>query len=915
MRQVGTMELTIFCPQCRQLILEQPGCSGCGWQRPAGDNAPGAEIWHIKLTEKLIKPYSYPVAGTRCLYICTNEGTLVALDLESGNIAWQRALDNGCVAPSLALHQDRLLVACQDMRAIPTSGKALLALDATTGRDVWQYETAAHSLSGPTVVGDMLYFAATDGHLYALDIVSGKRQWVARHTPWGPAPPAAANGIVCTGGEGGTITAYAAADGTKLWSFSAEGWFATRPCIEGECVYALSWHDYLYALDAHTGQLLWKYKGECGEAPTTPPLAAKGRVFVGGQVHRDIEAGQEKAYAILALSAQDGVEFWGYLSRDLVFAPLALVDSVLLCSSKDGSFYAIDALKGETYWLTEGESRIVTEPQVVGGIIFFGRRDGSVHAVRWKAKPAEKLLAPATYEQQGEFSLAAAAYALEGEFRKAAALYEKQLGACPETALLYERAGLPEHAAQLWEELGAWERARDLYRQVGDKASLARMMETLDEPLEAAQLYETVGQLAKAADLYECEGDWSSAAGLYERLGQIDKAQAMWESHGEWKRLTNSLLAGGKLVEAAGISEQQGWLEDAARLYEKAEHIEQALRLRVALQDWRNTARLADRLGDYAKKAVALARLGDHASAARAYEQAAHHLTGVSPQDEARIAALYERAADHYDRVFDGLRAFACRQKVRQYRRLPEVQVHGETGDIFAEYEWNTLQLRVENTGFGPACDIRIGLRGKFDVKGPRRVRALLPQKTRALELFVRPRKQQVGPKVPLEAVVTYRDAEGNLYKVNQYMAVPVVEKGSFPGQKIPVRVHLRGDLIQPGSKTQGEEVQSAPTGGHQAVDSGVIRALLLAACTAEDLRRILLYTSNESLRPLLYEFGTNDSLANMIDMTVTYCMKRGLVPDLLAEVEKANPRQYARFMFSEDKLGDSAEQDHENLG
>lgn len=78
--------------------------------------------------------------------------------------------------------------------------------------------------------------------------------------------------------------------------------------------------------------------------------------------------------------------------------------------------------------------------------------------------------------------------------------------------------------------------------------------------------------------------------------------------------------------------------------------------------------------------------------------------------------------------------------------------------------------------------------------------------------------------------------------------------------------------------------------------DTAAVRDLLLAAFTADDLRRLIVYTSKPALRPLVHEFSAGDGLMAMIEKAITYCHKQDCLPDLLAEVEKANPRQYARF-------------------
>ena len=82
-------------------------------------------------------------------------------------------------------------------------------------------------------------------------------------------------------------------------------------------------------------------------------------------------------------------------------------------------------------------------------------------------------------------------------------------------------------------------------------------------------------------------------------------------------------------------------------------------------------------------------------------------------------------------------------------------------------------------------------------------------------------------------------------------------------------------------------------TGGY---DVRAVEDLLLAAFTADDLRRLVYYSSNDGLRQLANRFGRRDGLIDMVLTTIEYCEKRGLLPELLAAVERENPRQYDRF-------------------
>jgi len=82
-------------------------------------------------------------------------------------------------------------------------------------------------------------------------------------------------------------------------------------------------------------------------------------------------------------------------------------------------------------------------------------------------------------------------------------------------------------------------------------------------------------------------------------------------------------------------------------------------------------------------------------------------------------------------------------------------------------------------------------------------------------------------------------------------------------------------------------------TGHAQEYNVAKIRELLLAAFTAEDLRRIFVDTSHSELRLLVTRLGPNDNLATMVDRVIDFCQTRDLWPEFLQEVKQANPNQY----------------------
>jgi formylglycine-generating enzyme required for sulfatase activity len=80
--------------------------------------------------------------------------------------------------------------------------------------------------------------------------------------------------------------------------------------------------------------------------------------------------------------------------------------------------------------------------------------------------------------------------------------------------------------------------------------------------------------------------------------------------------------------------------------------------------------------------------------------------------------------------------------------------------------------------------------------------------------------------------------------------------------------------------------------------DMAKIRQLLLAAFTAEELRRFC--HDRPDFRPVVRRFGPGHGHDDMVDELITYCETYLLFPELLAELKEHNPRQYARFLEPE---------------
>lgn len=162
------------------------------------------------------------------LYAGSRDGTLLVLEAESGEIAWEHRFSGAVAGEPLPVE-----IAGEPAVLVSTTNGALVALDLKTHEPRWTYETQGELRNRPLVVGDVVYFANTRDQVFALDVRSGAWRWQYEQpfqkdfTVHGRAglafvdddgdPALPEGGMILTGFDSGRVAAIGAASGESLW--------------------------------------------------------------------------------------------------------------------------------------------------------------------------------------------------------------------------------------------------------------------------------------------------------------------------------------------------------------------------------------------------------------------------------------------------------------------------------------------------------------------------------------------------------------------------------------------------------------------------------------------------------------------------------------------------------------------------
>jgi len=266
----------------------------------------------------------------------------------------------------------------------------------------WSFPTGDKIVSSPVWAAGTLYFGSADGSLYAVDAASGRQRWAARTGGPVPSTPAVHDGRVHVVSYDGRLHTLDAATGAPLWKFATAGErrfearglhgsqprtqtvadpydvYLSSPVVAQGLVVFGSGDGHVYALDAQSGALRWKFR--TGDVVHASPAVADGTVFVGSWDGR-----------FYALDLATGAERWRFQAgldplmhnQQGFQSSAAVADGVVYVGCRDSNLYALDAKTGAERWrFPTGQSWVVGSPAVAGGRVVFATSDSSlVHIV------------------------------------------------------------------------------------------------------------------------------------------------------------------------------------------------------------------------------------------------------------------------------------------------------------------------------------------------------------------------------------------------------------------------------------------------------------------------------------------------------------------------------------------------------
>jgi outer membrane protein assembly factor BamB len=193
------------------------------------------------------------------------DGILYSLSLDHGKVLWTYELRNPVTSRPRVSGDDLFVV---------TSDDALLCLEAKTGKWQWHYRRrntsgpGIHGASQPLILGDRVWVGFADGALVALSRKDGKVLWekqlnTNRRFSGLNAEFLENDGVVYVPAYDQALYALNASNGNLIWARDGLGG-SKKVSFSRGVLYVPSSQGYLHALDAKTGKDLWKFELDHG---------------------------------------------------------------------------------------------------------------------------------------------------------------------------------------------------------------------------------------------------------------------------------------------------------------------------------------------------------------------------------------------------------------------------------------------------------------------------------------------------------------------------------------------------------------------------------------------------------------------------------------------------------------------------
>jgi len=339
-------------------------------------------LYGVTAENGYIKTYKVISSADHYVYAGSSDGYLYALDAVTGKLVWQYHAGGQISSP-----------VCGNGLVYASNGKSLFALDQNTGAIKWSNNGYDGIFSTVTVVDGTLYagYRKVSPIIYsAFDALTGILKWEFKiNSAYGAwfSTPTVVNNVMYFKDISNGVTAVDATTGLQKWNHRGDLSIA-KPCVQNDIVYFSYGASLVAALDAANGNLLWEIKD--GGNVKSNALVANNIIYIGGSFN--------SGRATVAIDANTQKQIWNFTIdiNSPVFISPYLSDNTIYAANDNTLLYALNAVDGVLKWTffhDDGPYQYATAPMIAAhaGLVFLSRNDNYLYcldasngSIKWK---------------------------------------------------------------------------------------------------------------------------------------------------------------------------------------------------------------------------------------------------------------------------------------------------------------------------------------------------------------------------------------------------------------------------------------------------------------------------------------------------------------------------------------------------
>jgi len=356
------------------------------WERSVGD---GVGEYFSRLN---------PTVAYGKVFAADRQGVVKAFDKETGKTLWEVELHDlieinegvddgwfsGLFSSPFPARISGGLVAQYNKLFLGTENGDVVAIDTETGELAWHAEVGNEVTSDPAVGEGMVVVHTTGGKVISLSADTGEQNWVHEYqTPTltlrGASAPSIVSGGVILGDSSGRASVLIGTNGQQAWTqavgdptgateLEALADIDSNPVVVGGVIYMIAYNGELAALELRSGEVRWKRDYS----------AYENLHINGGSIYLT-----DSNSHVFGLDLRGGIEQWS--NNELFGRALTgptIVNNHLALGDFEGYLHWLSPSSGEIIGRMDlGGDGIYAQPVVDGNTIYVQTRDGDLYAI------------------------------------------------------------------------------------------------------------------------------------------------------------------------------------------------------------------------------------------------------------------------------------------------------------------------------------------------------------------------------------------------------------------------------------------------------------------------------------------------------------------------------------------------------